>query len=68
MVWTLVDDAAARFENFMAVNLLAWTPFLTDADSPPSMYLQIKTAVRQVEAFVAEWEVGNLLIGGIQGT
>lgn len=31
MDWTQVDDPAARFENFLAINLLAWTSFLTDA-------------------------------------
>ena len=31
MDWTQVDDPAARFENFLAINLLAWTSLLTDA-------------------------------------
>jgi len=31
MDWTLVSDPAARFENFLAINLLAWTTLLTDA-------------------------------------
>lgn len=31
MDWTQVDDPAARFENFLAINLLAWTSLLTDS-------------------------------------
>lgn len=31
MDWSQVDDPAARFENFLAINLLAWTSLLTDA-------------------------------------
>jgi len=33
MDWTQVEEAAARFENFLAINLLAWATFLTDAGS-----------------------------------
>ncbi|HIJ97348.1 MAG TPA: ATP-binding protein [Desulfuromonadales bacterium] len=31
MDWTQVEEPAARFENFLAINLLAWTTLLTDA-------------------------------------
>jgi len=31
MDWTQVEEPAARFENFLAIHLLAWTSFLTDA-------------------------------------
>jgi len=29
--WTQVEEPAARFENFLAINLLAWTTLVTDA-------------------------------------